>query len=107
MSASVSPRWYRFLLRQLTRLVKSRASAVIDDTGVMQTTAILFCITRIGRYIQKRDYFKILTAIDLGNEFILMARGVSGNCREPPWFISLLDGITYFLEDVCGAKGFY
>ena len=33
------PRWYRFLLRQLTLLVKSRTSATIDGTGMTQTQA--------------------------------------------------------------------
>ncbi len=100
------PRWYRFLLRQLTLVVKSRASAVIDGTGVMQTTASFSYIKRIGRRIRKRDYFKVLIIIDPLDGFILIAWGVHGNCHESPWFIPMLEDIPVPLNDVCGDKGF-
>ena len=100
------PRWYRFLLRQLTLIVKSRASATIDGTGLMQTTASFSYIKRIGRKIRKRDYFKILIIVDPNDGFILMAWGIHGNRHESPWFIPLFEEVPIFLDDVCSDKGF-
>jgi len=100
------PRWYRFLLIQLTLLVKSRAAAVIDGTGLMQTTASFSYITRIGRHVRKRDYFKMLTVVDPSDGFILMAWGIHGNRHESPWFIPLLEDIHLSLNDIAGDKSF-
>jgi hypothetical protein len=100
------PRWYLFLLRQLTIAVKSRASAVIDGTGMMQTTASFSYIKRIERRIRKRDYFKVLIVVDPIDGFILIAWGVHGNRHEAPWFILLLEHILVPLDDICGDKGF-
>jgi len=93
------PRWYKMLLKQLTCLVKSRASAVIDGTGLMQTQASFSYIKRIGRQIKRRDFFKIIIVIDPDDGFILSYKGVQGNRHESPWFIPLLD-------DICSDKGF-
>ena len=100
------PRWYKMLLKQLTCLVKSRASAVIDGTGLMQTQASFSYIKRIGRHIKRRDFFKIIIVIDPDDGFILSYKGVQGNRHESPWFIPLLDDITIPLDDVCSDKGF-
>ena len=100
------PRWYKMLLKQLTCLVKSRASAVIDGTGMMQTTASFSYIKRIGRRIRKRDYFKVLIIVDPDDGFILSHKGVHGNRHESPYFIPLLEEIPIPLDDVCSDKGF-
>jgi hypothetical protein len=100
------PRWYKMLLKQLTCLVKSRASAVIDGTGLMQTQASFSYIKRIGRKIKRRDFFKIIIVMNPDDGFILSYKGVQGNRHESPWFIPLLDDITIPLDDVCSDKGF-
>lgn len=100
------PRWYRFLLRQLTLVVKSRASAVIDGTGMMQTQASFSYIKRIGRRIRKRDYFKVIIIVDPDDGFILTAWGIHGNRHESPWFIPLLEEVSVPLDDICSDKGF-
>jgi len=99
-------RWYKMLLKQLTCLVKSRANAVIDGTGVMQTRASFSYIKRIGRKIKKRDYFKIIIVIDPDDGFILSHKGVHGNRHESPYFIPLVDDIPLPLDDICSDKGF-
>ena len=78
------PRWYKILLKQLTCLVKSRTSAVIDGTGLMQTQASFSYIKRIGRQIKRRDFFKIIIVIDPKDGFILSYKGVQGNRHESP-----------------------
>ena len=100
------PRWYKMLLKQLTCLVKSRANAVIDGTGLMQTQASFSYIKRIGRQIKRRDFFKIIIVIDPDDGLILSYKGVHGNCHESPWFIPLLDDIPIPLDDICSDKGF-
>jgi len=100
------PRWYRFLLKQLTLFVKSRASAVLDGTGMMQTTASYSYIKRIGRRIRKRDYFKVIIVVDPIDGFILNAWGVHGNRHESPGFIPLLKDVPIPLDDICSDKGF-
>jgi len=100
------PRWYKMLLKQLICLVKSRANAVIDGTGVMQTRASFSYIKRIGRKIKKRDYFKIIIVIDPDDGFILSHKGVQGNHHESPYFIPLIDEIPIPLDEICGDKGF-
>ena len=99
-------RWYKMLLKQLICLVKSRANAVIDGTGVMQTRASFSYIKRIGRKIKKRDYFKVIIVIDPDDGFILSHKGVHGNRHESPHFIPLVDNIPVPLDDICSDKGF-
>ena len=100
------PRWYKMLLKQLTCLIKSRASAVIDGTGLMQTQASFSYIKRIKRRIKKRDYFKIIIVIDPNDGFILSHKGVHGNRHESPWFVPLLEQVSVPLDDICSDKGF-
>ena len=100
------PRWYKMLLKQLTCLIKSRANAVIDGTGLMQTQASFSYIKRIKRRIKNRDYFKIIMVIDPDDGFILSHKGVHGNHHESPWFIPLLKEISVPLDDICSDKGF-
>lgn len=100
------PRWYKMLLKQLTCLVKSRANAVIDGTGLMQTQASFSYINRIRRQIKRRDFFKIIIVIDPDDGLILSYKGVHGNCHESPWFIPLLNDIPIPLDTVCSDKGF-
>ena len=100
------PRWYKMLLRKLISCVKSRANAVIDGTGLIQTKASFSYINRIGRKIKQRDYFKVIIVIDPDDDLILSHKGVHGNRHESPWFIPLLDDISIPLDDVCSDKGF-
>jgi len=99
-------RWYKILLKKLICLVKSRANAVIDGTGVMQTQASASYIKRIGRIIKKRDYFKIILVIDPDDGLILSYKGVHGNHHESPYFIPLIDDIPLKLDEICSDKGF-
>ena len=73
------PRWYKLLLKHLICLVKSRANAVIDGTGVMQTKTSFSYINRTGRQIKRRDFFKIIIVIDPDDGLILSHKGVHGN----------------------------
>lgn len=100
------PRWYKMLLKQLTCLVKSRANAVIDGTGLMQTQASFSYISRIRRQIKRRDFFKIIIVIDPDDGLILSYQGVHGNCHESPWFIPVLNEIPIPLDTVCSDKAF-
>jgi transposase len=100
------PKWYKMLLKKLTCLIKSRASAVIDGTGMMQTQASFSYIKRIGRKIRKRDYFKVIIIVDPIDGFILTAWGIHGNRHESPWFIPLLKDVPFPLDDICSDKGF-
>ena len=100
------PRWYKLLLKHLICLVKSRANAVIDGTGIMQTKTSFSYINRTGRQIKRRDFFKIIIVIDPDDGLILSHKGVHGNCHESPWFIPLLEDITIPLDNVCSDKGF-
>ena len=99
-------RWYKILLKKLICLVKSRANAVINGTGVMQTQASASYIKRIGRIIKKRDYFKIILVIDPDDGLILSYKGVHGNHHESPYFIPLIDDIPLKLDEICSDKGF-
>ena len=100
------PRWYKMILRRLICLLKSRTNAVVDGTGMMQTTASFSYINRIGRIIQKRDYFKVIIVIDPDDGYILTHQGTHGHRHESPFFIQLLKEIPIELNDVCGDKGF-
>ena len=100
------PRWYKMLLKHLICLVKSRANAVIDGTGLLQTKTSFSYIKRIGREIKRRDFFKIILVIDPDDGFILSHKGVHGNCHESPWFIPVLDEIPLPLDEICSDKGF-
>lgn len=100
------PRWYKRLLKHLICLVKSRANAVIDGTGLLQTKTSFSYIKRIGREIKRRDFFKIILVIDPDDGLILSHKGVHGNCHESPWFIPVLDEIPLPLDEICSDKGF-
>jgi hypothetical protein len=100
------PRWYKMILKRLIGLLKSRANAVVDGTGVMQTTASYSYINRIGRTIRKRDYFKIIIVIDPDDGLILTHQGTHGHRHEAPFFIQLLEDIPAELGEVCGDKAF-
>jgi hypothetical protein len=100
------PRWYKMFLKQLICLVKSRANAVIDGTGIMRAHASFSYITRIRKKIKRRDYFKIILVIDPDDGFILSHTGIHGNHHESPHFIPLLDDIPVPLKDICSDKGF-
>lgn len=100
------PRWYNILLKKFICLVKSRANAVIDGTGIMQTRASFSYVKRIRRKIKKRDYFKIILVIDPDDGLILSHKGIHGNRHESPHFIPLIDNITIQLDEICSDKGF-
>jgi hypothetical protein len=100
------PRWYKMLLKKLICQIKSRANAVIDGTGLMQTKASFSYMKRIGREVKRRDFFKIILVIDPDDGLILSHKGLHGNCHESPWFIPLFNDIPLPLDDVCSDKGF-
>jgi len=100
------PRWYKMILKRFICLLKSRANAVIDGTGVVQTKASHSYITRIGRTIQKRDYFKEIIVLDPDDGYILTFQGAHGHYHESPYFIQLLEEIPIPLDEVCGDKAF-
>ena len=79
---------------------------MIDGTGLLQTKASFSYIKRIGREINRRDFFKIILVIDPDDGLILAHKGVYDNCHESPWFIPLLDDIQLPLDDICSDKGF-
>jgi hypothetical protein len=106
MPSTVPTTMVSFPPETATLIVKSRASAVIDGTGMMQTQASFSYIKRIGRRIRKRDYFKVIIIVDPIDGFILATWGVHGNRHESPWFIPLLEEVPLPLDDVCSDKGF-
>ena len=100
------PRWYKTILKRLIQLLKSKANAVIDGTGIMQTTASTSYIRRIKRHVKQREFFKIILVIDPDDGFILTCHGTHGHRHESPFFIQLFEDIPFELSEICGDKGF-